>query len=34
MNFNKAEFFASYGEYKQLPPAEKMEFAFAGRSNV
>ncbi len=34
MNFNKAEFFASYGEYKQLPPAERMEFAFAGRSNV
>lgn len=34
MNFNKAEFFASYGEYKQLPPAEKIEFAFAGRSNV
>lgn len=34
MNFNKAEFFASYGEYKQLPPAEKTEFAFAGRSNV
>lgn len=34
MNFNKAEFYASYGEYKQLPPAEKTEFAFAGRSNV
>lgn len=34
MNFNKAEFFASYGEYKQLPPLEKTEFAFAGRSNV
>lgn len=34
MNFNKAEFFASYGEYKQLPPAERTEFAFAGRSNV
>lgn len=34
MNFNKAEFFASYGEYKQLPPSEKTEFAFAGRSNV
>ncbi len=34
MNFNKAEFYASYGEYKQLPPAERTEFAFAGRSNV
>jgi GTP-binding protein len=34
MNFNKAEFYASYGEYKQLPPADKPEFAFAGRSNV
>ena len=34
MNFNKAEFYASYGEYKQLPPAEKLEIAFAGRSNV
>lgn len=34
MNFNKAEFFASYGEYKQLPSSEKTEFAFAGRSNV
>lgn len=34
MNFNKAEFYAAYGEYKQLPPAEKKEIAFAGRSNV
>lgn len=34
MNFNSAEFYAAYGEYKQLPPAEKTEFAFAGRSNV
>lgn len=34
MNFNSAEFQAAYGEYKQLPPAEKTEFAFAGRSNV
>lgn len=34
MNFNKAEFFTSYGEYKQIPPAEKIEIAFAGRSNV
>lgn len=34
MNFNSAEFYAAYGEYKQLPPAEKTEVAFAGRSNV
>lgn len=34
MNFNKAEFYASYGQYKQIPPAEKVEIAFAGRSNV
>ncbi|MCD7730784.1 MAG: ribosome biogenesis GTP-binding protein YihA/YsxC [Oscillospiraceae bacterium] len=34
MNFNKAEFYRSYGEYKQLPPAERTEFAFSGRSNV
>lgn len=34
MNFNKAEFVASYGLYKQIPPCDKMEFVFAGRSNV
>ncbi len=34
MNFNTAEFYASYGEYKQLPLAEKIEIAFSGRSNV
>ena len=34
MNFNKAEFFRSYGEYSQLPPSERVEIAFAGRSNV
>ncbi len=34
MNDNKAEFFTSYGEYKQLPPASLPEFAFSGRSNV
>lgn len=34
MNFNNAEFYKSYGEYKQLPPAEKTEVAFSGRSNV
>ena len=34
MNFNKAEFYTSFGEYKQIPPAQKVEIAFAGRSNV
>lgn len=34
MNFNKAEFKASYGAYTQIPPAEKTEIAFSGRSNV
>ncbi|MEG0895001.1 MAG: ribosome biogenesis GTP-binding protein YihA/YsxC [Oscillospiraceae bacterium] len=34
MNFNKAEFTASYGISKQLPKSEKLEIAFAGRSNV
>lgn len=34
MEFQNAEFKASYGTYKQLPPAEKPEIVFAGRSNV
>lgn len=34
MNYNKAEFFASYGKFSQIPSCEKMEIAFAGRSNV
>lgn len=34
MNFNKAEFKTSYGSFKQIPPSEKTEIAFAGRSNV
>lgn len=34
MNFNKAEFFRSYGEYSQLPASDRPELAFAGRSNV
>ena len=34
MNFSKAEFKASYGTFKQIPPPEKIEIAFAGRSNV
>lgn len=34
MNFNKAEFFTSYGNFKQIPPSERTEIAFSGRSNV
>lgn len=34
MNYNKAEFKASYGSLKQIPPPERPEFAFSGRSNV
>lgn len=34
MNFSKAEFKASYGTFKQIPPPEKIEIAFSGRSNV
>ena len=34
MNFNNAKFETSYGVSSQLPPAENIEIAFAGRSNV
>lgn len=34
MNYNKAEFKASYGSCGQLPAPERAEFAFSGRSNV
>lgn len=34
MNYNNAKFFASYGKYEQIPPPEKTEIAFSGRSNV
>ncbi|MGN1423939.1 MAG: ribosome biogenesis GTP-binding protein YihA/YsxC [Oscillospiraceae bacterium] len=34
MNFNKAEFFTSYGSFKQIPPSKRTEIAFSGRSNV
>lgn len=34
MNYNKVVFHASYGTYSQIPPCEKKEIAFAGRSNV
>ena len=34
MQFQKAEFVASYGTFSQIPPCNSMEIAFAGRSNV
>ena len=34
MNFNKAEFVTSFGSFSQLPPPERIEIAFSGRSNV
>ena len=34
MKFNNAKFETSYGVSAQLPPAENIEIAFAGRSNV
>jgi len=34
MNYNNAEFYTSYGSFKQIPPAERTEIAFSGRSNV
>ena len=34
MNFNQAEFYTSYGRLNQLPPSERIEIAFSGRSNV
>lgn len=34
MNYNKAEFTASYGVFKQIPRSDRLEFAFSGHSNV
>ena len=34
MNYNNAQFFTSYGNFKQIPPSERTEIAFSGRSNV
>ena len=34
MNYNKVEFYCSYGTYAQLPPPERPEIVFAGHSNV
>ncbi len=34
MDFRKAEFSASFGSFSQIPKPERLEIAFAGRSNV
>lgn len=34
VNYNKAEFKASYGLSSQLPPSDRTEIVFSGRSNV
>ena len=34
MKYNQAKFSTSYGLLSQIPPSEKIEVAFAGRSNV
>lgn len=34
LNYNKAEFVASYGKFSQIPPCDRVEIVFAGHSNV
>lgn len=34
MNYNNAKFLTSYGKPEQIPPPERAEIAFSGRSNV
>ncbi len=34
MNYNNAEFTASFGTFEQIPPSDRPEIAFSGRSNV
>ncbi|MBR1663720.1 MAG: YihA family ribosome biogenesis GTP-binding protein [Ruminococcus sp.] len=34
MNFQKAEFVTSFGRLSQMPPSDRIEIAFSGRSNV
>ena len=34
MNWNKVSFVTSYGIFSQLPPSDRIEIAFSGRSNV
>ena len=33
MNYNKADFIASYGISSQLPESDRPELSFSGRSN-
>lgn len=34
LNYNKAEYIASYGRFSQIPECDRVEIAFAGHSNV
>ena len=34
LNYNKAEYYASYGKFSQIAAPERIEIAFAGHSNV
>ncbi|MDE5764574.1 MAG: ribosome biogenesis GTP-binding protein YihA/YsxC [Ruminococcus sp.] len=34
LNYNKAEYVASYGTFSQIPDSDRIEIAFAGHSNV
>lgn len=34
MNYNKAQFYSSYGLFSQIPASDRPEIVFAGRSNV
>lgn len=34
MNYNNAKFCTSYGKFEQIPPSDRTEIAFSGRSNV
>ena len=34
MNYHRAQFLCAYGISSQLPPSDRIEIAFAGRSNV
>ncbi len=34
LNYNKAEYVASYGKFYQIPPCDRIEIAFAGHSDV
>lgn len=34
MNYNNVKFKTSYGKFEQIPPCDRAEIAFSGRSNV